>query len=447
MSCAWNRDSSCRVLAIAVAVGVFNLCSAASGVRHADAGDWRSFQNGGRPEVVKADCPTEWSPESGIVWERSLAGYGQSSPVIAQGQVYVTSLAGDLKETLFIEAFDLKSGKRNWKVDAKNSSPQENNGYVSKAAPTPVCDDTGVIALFEGGNILSLSAEGKVRWQRDLVAEYGPIKSRHGLAASLEQNDELVFVWIERQDEPYVLALSKQTGKTLWKAEGLGVTSWSSPRLVPVGDGQHLILSGIGKLAGLDPQTGKRLWEFDGIAGNSTPTPVPLGDGRFLIGATVGRGESGGGTAAASNGVLEISGSTADGYSVTYLWHAKEATSSFGSPIAHRGLAWFVNRSGVLFALDLQTGEEKLAKRTASSIWATPLASGDKVYLFGKNGVTTILNSGTDFAVIAENRLWNEESSSSSDPTGGGQPTLYAAAAADGLLILRRGDRLFMVGE
>ena len=68
-----------------------------------------------------------------------------------------------------------------------------------------------------------------------------------------------------------------------------------------MGDGHHLVLSGIKKLAGLDPESGKRLWDFDGISGNSTPTPCPMGNGRFLIGATTGRGESGGGKASDSN--------------------------------------------------------------------------------------------------------------------------------------------------
>ena len=54
----------------------------------------------------------------------------------------------------------------------------------------------GVIAFFEGGNVLALNRKGELRWQRDLVADYGPIRARHGLGSSLEQNDEHVFVWI-----------------------------------------------------------------------------------------------------------------------------------------------------------------------------------------------------------------------------------------------------------
>lgn len=410
----------------------------------AHAGEWKSFQNGGVPVVSDAGYASEWSPESGIAWQQPLAGYGQSTPVITGNRVFVTSVSGDLKDNLHVQAFDLKTGEALWKFDAKNSFPVKSTNYVSKAAPTPVCDDHGVIALFEGGNVVALTSEGARRWERDLVADYGSVESRHGLSASLEQTDDLVFAWVERSEEPYVLALSKKTGETVWKADGLGVTSWSSPRLVPVGETQHLVLSGIGRLAGLDPSTGKRLWEFEGISGNSTPTPVPLGNGRFLIGATVGRGESGGGKAAESNGVIQISGTPADGFTVDYVWRAGAATSSFGSPIAHNGLVWFVNRSGVVYCLDIETGDEKYARRTASNIWSTPLVIGKRLYLFGKDGTTTILNASADFEVQAENSLW-KTASSSGQPGAFGGPVLYAAAAVDSTLLLRRGDRLFAI--
>lgn len=412
----------------------------------AEAGDWLGFQNGGNPVSSDERLPTRWSPESGIVWQQATAGYGQSSPVVAGGRVFVTSVSGARKETLHIEAFDLKSGERKWYHTTKNSSPAESSNYISKAAPTPVCDDSGVVALFEGGNVLALTSGGKLRWERDLVADYGAIEARHGLGASLEQNDRLVFVWIERQEQPYVLALSKDTGETIWKVEGQGVTSWSSPRLVPVGEERHLVLSGIGKLAGLDPKTGRQLWSLDGIAGNSTPTPMPIGGGRFLIGATVGRGGSTGGNAAASNGVIQISGSRGEGFSAEYVWHSDNATSSFGSPVAHQGRAWFVNRSGVLYVLDLKTGDEQVVKRTASSIWATPIAVGPLIYLFGKDGTTTVLDSREKLDVVAENTLWADSVAAAGGGPAFGGHVLYAVAAADSTLVLRRGDRLYAVG-
>ena len=408
--------------------------------------DWSSFQNGGRTTAA-ASLPTEWSPDEKVAWSVPIPGYGQSSPVVAGEKIYCTSVSGENKEGLHVTCFAADLGQQLWKYDLRNSSPEKNSSYVSRAAPTPVCDDTGVIAFFEGGNVVALDDSGKLRWQRDLVADYGPIKARHGLGASVEQSDSSVFVWVERQNEPYLLCLSKKSGETIWKVDGVGSTSWSSPRLVPVGASSHLVVSASGKLAGHDPASGRRLWSFDDISGNTTPTPVPLGDGRFLVGASAGRGESGGGKAAESNGVIEVTKSDDGSFTADYVWRAERATCSFGSPCAHNGNAYFVNRSGVVYCLDLQTGEELYAKRTKQSTWATPIGCGDHIYLFGRSGVTTVIESGPRFKLVAENALWKtEQPAAEGDGSDGrmnfGGAVLYAAAIVDSGLLLRRGDRL-----
>ena len=254
------------------------------------ADTWPSFQNGGQI-VVSTPVPRNWSAESDIAWSAAIDGYGQSSPVVWDGRVYVTSVSGPKKETCHVAAYSLADGKKLWQHDLKNPSPVESTGYVSKAAPTPAVDANGLVCFFEGGNLVGLTHEGKPRWERNLVAEYGAIDSRFGVSASVEQSDDAAYVWVERETEPYVLAISKKTGENLWKVSGAGSTSWASPRLVPVeGNRQHLVLSAVGHLIGLDPATGERLWAFNEIAGNSTPTPIPAGEGRFLIGGTTGQG-------------------------------------------------------------------------------------------------------------------------------------------------------------
>ena len=406
---------------------------------------WSSFQNGGRT-LGETKLPTKWSKSDGIAWQKKLEGYGQSTPVVHGDRIFVTFVSGDMKDKCHIQALSSANGESLWKYDLDNSSPEKNTSYVSRAAPSPVCDDDGVIAFFEGGNILAVDHDGELRWKRDLVADLGPVKARHGLASSLEQNESAVFVWVEREADPYVLALSKKTGETIWKAPGVGGTAWSSPRLIPVGDGNHLVLSGNSQLVGLDPQSGDQLWKFDEISGNTTPTPMPLGNGRFLIGATTGRNAGDGANAAKSNGVIEVQLTDDGKFKVDYVWRAKRATSSFGSPIAYRGHAYFVNRSGVVYCLDLENGEEKYSKRTASSVWATPIGADDKVFLFGKDGNTSIIQAGGEFKLVGKNGLWESspQAAEGGRPSFGG-PVLYAGIAVDHGFLLRRGDQLFMV--
>lgn len=412
------------------------------------ANGWVGFQ-GPTPKDAKVDAvPMTWSPTDGMLWKAEIPGYGQSSPVTWGDRIYVTSISGAKKENSHITAFSLETGKVLWKHDLESATQIENSNYVSKAAPTPAVDANGLVCFFEGGNLISLTHEGQVRWQRNLVDEFGPIESRHGLAASLEQDDSHVFVWVERQAEPYVLAVDKTSGKDDWKVPGLAVTSWASPRLITVKGNPQLVLSGIGRITGLDPATGKTLWNFTEIKGNSTPTPVPVGDGRFLIGATAGRGEGEAGKAAESNGLITIQQADDGTFRAEFAWKAKRATSSFGSPLAHRGHAYYVNATGVLFCLDLETGEERYSNRLADSIWATPIAFGDRIGIFGKGGTVSIISSGESFEKLAENVTWEAQAAdpgASRNPGGG--PVLYAAVYVQDRLLLRRGDVLYCVAS
>lgn len=394
--------------------------------------NWPSFQNGG---VVAGDwngLPQQWSSQEGVAWQAEVAGIGQSTPLVAGGRVFVTSVSGDNKEHYHLTALDLASGSRLWEQPFANPTPVENTNYVSRAAPTGVVHEGGVITPFEGGLVVSVDADGDIRWRRDLVADYGPITARHGLASSLEQNASAVFLMIERGEAPYVVALAKDTGQTVWKVDGLGVTSWSTPRLVPTSWGDHLVCSGSGRVIGLDPETGRLLWDLTDISNNSTCTPVPVGENRFLIGASDGRGEENAGSGASSNGVIEIRRDEG-AFAAGFVWRAEKASSSFGTPIAAADSVWIVNRAGVLFRLDLETGEQQNTTRVDSgSIWATPLATRSHLYLFGQKGTSTLVELPAGRPVA----------SSSLESDG---ETLYAVAVAGSRLLFRFGSRVIAV--
>ena len=458
------------------------------------AGDWTRFQ-ASPTGVDVARLPEKWSPTEGMAWTAALPGYGQSSPVTWGDRVYVTAISGPNKEVCHILALDRKSGTVAWQREVPTASPAENSRYVSRAAPTPVVDEQGLYCFFEGGNLLALTHAGETRWTRDLVKEFGEVKARHGLAASLEQTGDRIFVWVERGEDPYVLAVEKSTGKDLWKIAGIGATSWSSPRLLTLAGEQHLLLSAVGSVTGVSVETGEQLWKVEGISGNSSPTPVPAGEGRFVVGAAVGRGEADTGKAASSNGLVVVQKTASGGFTAEYVWRAKRATCSFGSPLVEGGEVYFVNASGVLYCLDLKSGEERYAQRLPDSVWATPFAVGDRAYFSGKGGTVAIVRTGPAFELIAENKTWEdvaaaEAGSGGKKPepsrgdvakdageapareargteaapreggarSGGGmrggrgegmggpaQPTLYATVVAGTDLLIRRGDRLYCV--
>ena len=431
----------------AMTVGLATLAISQSQFSAGQSATWGKFQNGGQPYSAESKLPIEWSPEENIAWTADITGYGQSTPVIAHGLIVVTSTSGDNKDEYHVSAYDVESGKKAWEVTRKNPSPFKNSPMVSRAAPSAIATKTGFAAFFEGGLLLSLDGEGNVAWEQDLVAKHGKIEARHGLAASLEQDDQRLYVWVERSQDPYVLAVNPETGEQIWRAAGVGTTSWSSPRLVPVGDGAHLVCSASGKIVGLDPATGERLWEFDKISNNSSCTPMPVGNGQFFIGASDGRGAQTPGAAAESNGLVQITKHGEGSFVADYKWQAAKATSTFGSPVIAGDTAAIVTRAGVLYRLDLKTGEKVSAGRIdAGGIWATPIVSGDKLYIFGYKGTTSVV-SLADGKEIASNRCWDATGPGGKTPGFGGGNVLYAAAIAGDRLIIRRGDKMYAIGK
>jgi len=440
-----NQFSCSACVASMIAFTLIAACGRSVGAEDSEATEWSSFQNGGAVSFDKEAVVTLGE----VNWEKQLDGYGQSSPVVWEDQIYLTTVRGTNKEQCLVSAISLVSGESLWQHTTENASPQESSNYVSRAAPSAAVDAAGVVCFFEGGNVIALTHNGDVRWERNLVDDFGELPARHGLASSVEQTDDAVFIWVERSEDPYVVCLAKSDGEIRWKTKGLGATSWSSPRLIPAESGHHLVISGIGSIVGLSPVSGEVLWRLEDVNGNSTPTPMPLGEGRFLVGATVGRGESGGGRAAESNGVIQISQDSSGKWTAEYVWRARRATSSFGSPIVHNGMALFVNREGVLYGVDATSGKEVFAKRLKGSMWATPIGLGPQVFFFERDGK---VDRVTDLAGRQTVSTWDglPEPVRDAEPSASGGAAasgsvVYAAVWTGQQVLIRRGDRLYSI--
>ena len=101
---------------------------------------WTGFRGGKDVNVSRAArLPLTWSDDS-VAWRATTPGFGQSSPVIWDGTVFLTSLEGAMKETIFVSAIGLSDGVERWRRTFEAAETFEWNDYVSKGAPTPAVD-------------------------------------------------------------------------------------------------------------------------------------------------------------------------------------------------------------------------------------------------------------------------------------------------------------------
>lgn len=433
----------------------------------AQAADWAGFRGTGDGVVATQSLPVKWSPTENLAWTATLPGYGQSSPVVWKDSIYITSVEGKHREKGFVAAFDASTGKEKWRHEFEPTQKADWSYFISKAAPTPVVDAAGVYCFFEGGNLLALTHDGKIRWERSLVKDYGTFAGDHGLGASPCQTADTVFVLVDTPGPSYLLAVEKATGKTRWKTDRDGKMSWASP-VVTVRNGKpEIIVSSNGSVRAYDPATGKALWELTGLSGNTLPSACVDGDA-VLVGAGVGRNGGDPKAAAKSNCCLTL---TNDGGKPGYkvAWTAQSATASYASPLAYKGHAYFVNAAGVMYCLDLKTGEELYSERLPGTCWASPIAAADHIYFFGKDGRTTVVKAGPDIEIVASNRLWEpkaapkeapkaapKESKEQGGRSGSGRGgssmgdmdnLVYGVAATENAFFVRSGSKLYRIGK
>jgi outer membrane protein assembly factor BamB len=422
---------------------------------------WPAFLGAGRSEIEPQSIPLRWSPTENLAWSAKLTGYGQSSPVIWGDQAYVTSVEGPMKDQLIVTALSLKSGETLWEKSFPTSDPVQNGTFVSRAAPTPVVSADGVYAFFESGDIIALSHAGETLWQKSLSQQYGKFQNEYGLAASPVWHDGRVFLLIDHPGPSYVVALDAMNGTELWKTDRTSRGSWTSPILLPVGDRVQLLCSSAGSIDGYDVQTGERLWTFSEVGGNRICTPMLIGDGTFLVGAQTSREFADTESVKKSNMAVRVrfDGNT---WIPEVLWRTADATPAMASPMVHQGCAYWINRTGMVFCFDAVSGQSHYQERSSvGSCWATPLGVGNAIYLFGKDGLTTVIKAGPQFEVLAENRVWDPESvqpdqsiiDRETDPRRKAGAAMHAlpevcgVAAVSGSLLIRTGTHVYCVRE
>ncbi len=381
---------------------------------------WPGFLGGQATNVSRAArLPLNWSDES-VAWRVTTPGFGQSSPVIWDDTVFLTSLEGRTKETLFITAVDLEDGTERWRRTLDAAEAFEWNDYVSKGAPTPAVDGERLYAFFDSGDLLALTHDGETVWHRKLGAEYGTVGGNHGVGNSVLLTDDAVVILLTRRTYSYLLAVDPATGETLWKADREPGVAWSTPMLTP--DGEEIVVSASGHIEGFDSATGERLWFFDDLRGNHVPSPT-VTDDLVIVG----------GMAVQANLALRR-GRTGVLDRADVAWTAGSG-SNFASPFLYRGCVYWVNPAGVARCLAPESGAVRWTHRLPASIWATPLGHEDHVYFFTTQGVTQVLHARADTPeVVATNHL------SVDAPVTG-------FAAVDDAIVIRAGTEVIRVGR
>ena len=365
----------------------------------AAAEDWPQFRGPtGQGHSSERGLPIEWSETRNVLWKTRVPGSGWSSPVIAGGQVWLTTTepSPSRRDALSLRArsFDVTTGKPLVDVEVfRVSSPRPSHQKNSYASPTPIVEGDRVYVHFGADGTAALDMTGKVLWTTKLAYE-----SQHGNGGSPVLYRDLLIVSCDGNGgEAYVVALDTATGKTRWKTDRRlpADQAYSTPLVIRVGDRDQVVSTGAYRAAAYDPLTGEEIWRVrydDGFS--NVPRPV-FGHGLVFLG-----------TGFNTPTLIAVRPDGSGDVTRTHLaWRVARGAPYTPSPILVGDELYYVSDTGILSAVDARTGKMIWQHRLGGNYSASPVFADGRLYFASEEGVTTVMQPGASPQVVATNRL------------------------------------------
>jgi outer membrane protein assembly factor BamB len=335
----------------------------------ARADDWPQWGGPQRDLVWRETGIVRKLPTDGLlprVWSASI-GEGYAGPAVAGGKVYVADLVDrkGRKATERVLCLDAATGKLLW----THAYPVEYSiMYPAGPRATPTVDGDRVYTFGAVGDLRCLdTSDGTLVWKHNTVEEFGGNLPMWGTAgAPLVDGDQLIVLAGGLQNG-CVISFDKKSGKELWRAIDDPHVGYCAPDIFRFGDSRQLVIWHPQAVTGLDPSTGRQLWEvpFNVKMGLTVSSPRKAGNRLFVT--------------AFFDGPMMIEVG-ADGKSATVVWKGKSDNeiktdglhSIMCTPWVTETHLYGVCSYGQLRCLDAKTG---------TRIWETRQPTGDGRWL------------------------------------------------------------------
>ncbi len=397
------------VCALTVALGAFAGMNSGS----ADDAPWNQFR-GPRGDGISTNqgLPVTFSEDSkSIVWKTPITGRAWSSPVVFGKQVWVTNAPEiqnptpekpKLEKPIELSAVcvDLETGKVLHDVSLFSvEKPQFTHATNSYASPTPFIEDGRLYVHFGSyGTACVDTATGKKLWERtDFECDHF-----RGAGSSPVVYKGLVFLCFDGYDKQYIVALDKQTGKTVWQKNrdidfgtnnGDAKKAYCTPQIINV-DGRDILVSpfAVATIA-YDPLTGDRVWSVKHGGMNAAARPI-YGNGLVYINA----GD-------ASNALIAVSPNGSGDLTDKIVWKTGKQTPKRSSQILLGDLYFMMNDGGVATCLDAKTGDVIWSERLPGAYWSSPISANGLIYCLSQEGNVPVFKADRKFELVANNKL------------------------------------------
>jgi outer membrane protein assembly factor BamB len=375
--------------------------------------------------------PVRWSNTEGVAWRLALPAWSGSTPIIWGDRVFLNVAEGP---GVFLWCLDRTNGSVRWKRPLSGDNKQIRKQNMS--SPSPVTDGERVWVMTGTGILKAFDFDGNEHWVRDIQRDYGPFGQLYGYGSSPLLFEDSLYVQVlhgSHTDAPsYLLRIRKSDGKTVWRverrtsAEQESPDAYTTPTLVRHGARTEVIVSGADVVTGHDPSNGAELWRAEGLNPNH--------DGIYRIIASSVVYDDVIYAPSRERPLLALrAGGRGDVSRTHVLWRFMNGPD-VPMPVTDGTYLYVINDRGIMWCLDAKTGVpvyERKRLRSATYTGSPVLADG-KIYITDEDGVTSVVQAGPTFGVLAENDF--------------GEYVLSSPAVSDGQIFIRTDKALYAVG-
>jgi outer membrane protein assembly factor BamB len=310
---------------------------------------WPQWRGPSRDGAVPAAAVPKWPDAWKRAWRVDI-GEGYSSPVVADGRVFVHSRR-DPDE--LVTALDLATGTVAWQQSY--ATPFNKNQYATSMSKGPHATPlvAGDVLITVGGMAVVTAwnaRTGEQLWKKDYSSSVDTSKLFTGTAASpLVEGGSVVVQVGSDVHGGRVIALDPKTGAERWTWTGKG-PGYASPVAFTAAGVRQIATMTEGSIEGIDAATGAALWSvpFPDEWHENIVTPVWTGTHLIVSGTRQG---THGYTLARAAGQ----------WSAAEAWKNAEVAMYMSTPVLADGVLYGLSarKKGQLVALDARTGAVK----------------------------------------------------------------------------------------
>jgi outer membrane protein assembly factor BamB len=400
-------------------------------VAHAE--NWPQWRGpSGNGFSTEKNLPAKWTTEENVAWKLAMPQWSGSTPIIWRDRIFLNVAEGN---DLFLWCVDRTKGAMLWKklLGSGNVKMRKQN----MSSPSPVTDGKNVYVMTGTGILKAFDFAGTELWMRDVQKEYGAFGLNWGYASSPLLFEDSLYVQVlhgMRTDDPsYVMRINRTSGKTVWKVDRPTAAirespdAYTTPALLRYGKATEIVITGGDCVTGHDPETGKELWRANGLNPDNDPSyrivASPIIFNEIVYAPSRVRP------------LLALKAGGRGDISTSHLLWSTVNGPDVPTPVTDGKYFYIVNDRGIMWCLDAKTGTEFYGQqRLKPGTYSGSLVlADDKLYITNEEGLTTVIKAGAKFEVIAENPL--------------NDYCLSSPAISDGQIFIRTATNLYCIGK